>query len=454
MRGVVGTWGLRHALVPVRMQHRVAADPRGATLPVDAVAGGLVDVSTTRSMVEHALEAGHGVLRLCPTWVPRAFCRPGRRLKLHPNDVFALGLRRGGIDERWLASPVCADNGPGTPPTEGMSEIAIDEDGRRRVLLRDAIAEEPRTIIGDALWQQHSGWPVYSKFFDNQGPLPFHIHPRDEDVAALGRRGKPEAYYFPPQLNNHGGDFPLTFFGLLPGTTRDDVRERLAAFAAGDNRITELSAAHRLTPGTGWDVPPGVLHAPGSVCTYEPQVASDVYSMWESWVDGRPVDEDLLWKDCDPARRGDLDALLDLLDWEINTDPDFKRRRFMTPQPVDPPEQTTAEGYVEQWICWRSRHFSAKELTLHPGAAVTVRDGAAYGVIAVQGGGTLQQHPVHTPAMIRFRELTRDEFFVSAEAAREGVRIVNSGVEPLVLLKHFGPDNPVPDLDSTAGEHG
>jgi hypothetical protein len=32
-----------------------------------------------------ALEKGNGVLRLAPTWVPRAFCVPGRRIKLHPD---------------------------------------------------------------------------------------------------------------------------------------------------------------------------------------------------------------------------------------------------------------------------------------------------------------------------------------------------------------------------------
>lgn len=401
-------------------------------------------MSSTKSQVEHALEAGRGVLRLAPTWVPRAFCRPAGRLKLHPDDLFALGLHRGGIDERWLASTVPADNGPGSRPTEGMSEVIIDDEGRNRVLLRDAIAEVPRSLIGDALWNEHSCWPVYSKFFDNQGPLPFHIHPRDEHVAALGRRGKAEAYYFPPQLNDHPGDFPLTFFGLLPDTTPETLRDRLAAFASGDNRITELSAAHRLTPGTGWDVPPGVLHAPGSVCTYEPQVASDVYSMWESWVDGRAVSEDLLWKECDPNRRGDLDALLELVDWTVNADPDFKRHRFMLPRPVADPDLTVPEGYVERWVCWRSTHFSATELTVLSGAKVTVRDQAAFGAVAVQGRGTLLGHAVHTPAMIRFGELTQDEFFVSVEGAREGVTISNPGPEPLVLLKHFGPDNPAP----------
>jgi hypothetical protein len=66
---------------------------------------------------------------------------------------------------------------------------------------------------------------MYSKFFDNMGPLPHHIHHNDEKAALIGQLGKPEAYYFPPQLNNHGGDFPYTFFGIAPGTTREQIRD-------------------------------------------------------------------------------------------------------------------------------------------------------------------------------------------------------------------------------------
>ena len=91
----------------------------------------------------------------------------------------------------------------------------------------------------------------------------------------------------------------------------------------GDNRITELSLGYRTRLGTGWDIPAGVLHAPGSVCTYEPQAASDVLCMCESWSNNREVPDELLWKDVPADRIGDLDYILDLLDWERNVDPDF-----------------------------------------------------------------------------------------------------------------------------------
>ena len=105
----------------------------------------------------------------------------------------------------------------------------------------------------------------------------------------VGQQGKPESYYFPPQLNAVGNNFPYTFFGLEPGTTKDDIRRCLERWNEGDNGILNYSKAYRLQPGTGWLVPPCVLHAPGSLVTYEPQWGSDVFGMYQSLVEGRPV---------------------------------------------------------------------------------------------------------------------------------------------------------------------
>jgi hypothetical protein len=396
------------------------------------------------SLIHRALEQGQGILRLAPNWVPRSFCIPGRRLKLHPDDYYALGGERGGIDERWFSSTTPADNGPLTGENEGLSEVVF-EDGAEthRVLLRDAVSELKGQLIGDRLWDAHESWPMYSKFFDNQGALPHHLHHRDEHAALTGQKGKPEAYYFPPQANNHGGDYPYTFFGLTPGTTRDQVRASLESFSKGDNRITDLSQAHRLEPGTGWNVPSGVLHAPGSLCTYEPQKASDVFAMFQSLVGNQVVPEELLWKDTPEDRRGDVDWLIEIIDWETNVDPDFSKKAFMRPQPVRPLAEMEAEGYVDNWICYRSDAFSAKELTVLPGRTVTVADGGAYGLIMMQGHGTMGIWDIETPTLVRFGQLTHDEYFVSEAAARAGVTITNpSKTDPIVMLKHFGPENP------------
>jgi len=393
---------------------------------------------SARETAQRALDQGKGIVRLTPTWVPRVFCVPGRRIKLHPDDYFALGGHRGGIDERWFASTTPADNGPDTSVNEGLSHIVVEGE---TVLLRDAVEELKGAILGDKLWNACKRWPMYSKFFDNQGALPLHIHHNDEFAANVDAAGKPEAYYFPPQANNHGGDFPYTFFGLQPGVTREQVRDVLAKFTDGDNHITDLSAAYRLWPGTGWNLPPGVLHAPGSLCTYEPQKASDVFAMYQSVAGDKVIPEELLWKDTPEDQKGNFDYLVDVIDWEQNTDPNFRAKHFCPPIPVRPLEEMQAEGFEERWITYMSRDFSAKELTVLPGASVTIKDGGPYGMILMQGHGTMGAWNIETPALIRYGQLTNDEFFVSAAAAAEGVTITNpSDADPIVMLKHFGPD--------------
>jgi len=404
-----------------------------------------------KTVADNALNQGEGILRLTPTWVPRSFCIPGKRIKLHPDDYYALGAERGGIDERWFSSTTPADNGPLTSRNEGLSHIIL-KDGRKteKILLRDAIDELKSEILGERLWDQYGGWTMYSKFFDNQKALPFHIHHNDKYARLTGQLGKPEAYYFPPQVNNHGGDYPYTFFGLNPGTKRNQVMACLENFSKGNNRITDLSSAHALSVGTGWDVPPGVLHAPGSLCTYEPQKASDVFAMFESITGNAVIPEELLWKNTPEDRMGDYEFLLDVIDWELNLDPDFVQNRKMMPVPVKN-DNDLKDRYIENWICYKSSDFSAKELTILPGQKINVTDKAAYGMILMQGHGRMGKWKIDTPAIVRFGQETCDEFFVSEQAASNGVTIENlSDTDPLVMLKHFGPDNP--DLNLNLNE--
>jgi hypothetical protein len=395
----------------------------------------------TRTQIQDALAAGGGILRLEPCWVPRTFMQPGRRLRLHPDDLYALGAHRGGINERWFSSTTNADNGPGTPADEGLSYVRLDSGTRFQ--LKEAVEQAGDALIGSDVMSKQGGWNILCKFFDNMGPIPHHMHQGDAHAKLVGRKGKPEAYYFPPQYNQLDNNFPYTFMGLEPGTTKDDVRRCLENWSRGDNGILALSKAYRLQAGTGWQIDPGILHAPGSLVTYEPQVNSDVFGMFQSLVEGRVVPWDLLVKDVPPDKHRDLDFIIGMLDWDANVNPSFAATNRVFPRPVRPFAESEADGYREQWICYGTSWYSAKELTVLPKRTVTIKDAAAYGLIVVQGEGTIGPHHVGAPTMIRFGEMTQDELFVSSDTATAGVRIQNaSGSDPLVVLKHFGPGNP------------
>jgi len=395
------------------------------------------------SKVMKAIDEGNGILRLAPTWVPRDFLSPGGRLRLDPRDLYALGLERGGIDERWLASTTKADN-PGAPEDEGLSYIVIKEGSKiEKVLLKDAIDAVGEEIIGKHAMRKYGGWTVLTKLFDNSVPIPLHLHQMEKHAHAVGQEPKPEAYYFPPQLNANEGKFPLSFLGLNPETTREDIKRCLRNWNKGDNGILYHSKAYRLKPGTGWLIPAGILHAPGTLVTYEVQKASDVFAMYQSMLDGRPIPWSLLVKNVPKDKWNDLDYIVDMIDWEANTDPYFKKHHYIEPKYVRQPEDMMEEGYVEKWIVYASEDFSAKELTVLPGAEVTIRDKAAYGLIVIQGYGRIGKFKAEAPSMIRYGELTNDEMFVTEEAAKAGVKIVNeSSRDNLVILKHFGPGNP------------
>jgi hypothetical protein len=132
---------------------------------------------------------------------------------------------------------------------EGLSYCVFNDE---RFTLRDAVSALKGEIVGDSIWKKYSRWPVYSKFFDNMGPIPYHMHQNDEQAKLVRQEGKPESYYFPPQMNAIGNIFPYTFMGLEPGTTKAEIVNRLNRWNEGDNGILNYSKAYRLQPGTGW----------------------------------------------------------------------------------------------------------------------------------------------------------------------------------------------------------
>ncbi|MDA7915906.1 hypothetical protein N9B94_01575 [Verrucomicrobia bacterium] len=96
-------------------------------------------------------------------------------------------------------------------------------------------------------------------------------------------------------------------------------------------------------------------------------------------------------------------------------------------------------GIDERWFA--STTVTAKELTIDPGTTGTIKDTGAYGLICVQGMGTINGQPLNSPKLIRFEELTEDEYFRTEAGAKAGVTFENtSETEPIVCLRYFGPE--------------
>src|ERR1019366_1604516 len=104
------------------------------------------------SAIHQAFERGAGILQLIPVFVPRRFNKAGRRLRLHPDDYYALGTKRGSIKERWLSSVIPAMNGELAPDDEGMSYVLpFGGSLSDKFLLKAAVDELKDAVVGKDL---------------------------------------------------------------------------------------------------------------------------------------------------------------------------------------------------------------------------------------------------------------------------------------------------------------
>ena len=214
--------------------------------------------------------------------------------------------------------------------------------------------------------------------------------------------------------------------------------ECLENYDTKDNRITELSRAYRIQLGTGWYTPAGVIHAPASVVTFEPQWNSDVNTIMENVTMGEVKPHNLL-TDCAPEEeKEDLDAIFNQIDWEESTRPDYKETYFRAPR-----LKCETPAASEKWIAYANDWVAAKEVTVLPEQSYTLTDQACYCAVIVQGHGAFGVFECETPELIRYGDVTGDEYFISEAAAKKGVKIVNkSSYQPLVILQNFSNNNP------------
>jgi len=393
------------------------------------------------SLLQEQIEKYHGVVRFVPLWIPRTFLPPGRRLKLHPADLYPFGLEKGGICERWFCTTgVPGSDGSIDPGT--ISRFYLGK-GNGELLFPEAIEAIGEDLLGKETMNTLGTFKMFAKFYDYATALPLHMHPKAKYANRVGMNQKPESYYFPAELNAITYDHDFTYFGLLPGTTKEQFLECIRNYNKCDNNVLSLSQAYKIKLATGWFLPAGILHAPASLVTYEPQYISDSLVFYQNVVESNYLINDRMNDAIIPKDfRGDrAEYLLELVDWESNFG-NFHEKFFHEPLAVKPAEEMFAEGYYEEWISYGAEDFSAKRLRVFPGQTVIIKDAASYGFVMMQGNGQINNMAIETPAVIRFGQQTADEGFVIKSTAAEGVTIKNpSEYSDLVILKHFNGDN-------------
>lgn len=384
-------------------------------------------VAGIRDVVCRALADAGGVLPLEPAWVARELAPAGRRLNL-PEDRYDAG-DRGEICERWLASTTKADNRIDVAD-EGLSYLALEG---HRITLRDAVGAAPIEIMGAEYARTHRGLGRLAKIFDYRSRIPYHIHPRFQHAARVGRNPKEEAYFFPDGVDM--GAHPESFLGVNPWIVEEGRQDVLLPYLVNwdSDEILRHSRAWLLMPEDGFHIPAGVLHAPGTALTIELQEDSDTLAIFQALTAGKILSKELLFKDvsAEDRERSGEGYLLEWVDWEFNGDPHLYERTHLGPRLIASTSQAAGQ---EHWIYYNTTKFSGKKLTVRPGMTYTAIENGVYTVLAWRGSGKIAGH------QIRGQDPSSDEVLIAHDVATKPHPVVNTGSDDLVLLKFFGRD--------------
>jgi hypothetical protein len=382
-----------------------------------------------QTILEKALSDCNGILRLAPCWVARDLIPPGRRLGL-PEDAYDRG-ERGFVCERWLGSTTHTENRVG-PDDEGLSYLVLD--GSPRLTLKHAVEAAPSLIMGNAYAASHSGLGRLAKIFDYGDRLPYHLHLRASHAALVGRNPKDEAYYYPEGFDL--GPHPEIFLGVHPWIVEEGAFEVLLPYLIEwtSNQIVSHSRAELQVPTEGFEVPSGVLHAPGTAVTIELQEDSDVSVMLQALNGGRIIPKDRMFKYVraeDRQRYGER-FILELIDWKANGDPYFYENHHLSPRLI---KESYQSGGEEHWVYYNTTKFSGKKLVVRAASSYRSIDRGAFNLLVLQGTGLIGK------LRVVGGDPTMDELLVSHSAAVAGVDIVNDDPRrDMVVIKFFGPD--------------
>jgi len=136
----------------------------------------------------------------------------------------------------------------------------------------------------------------------------------------------------------------------------------------------------------------------------------------------------------------DLDYLVDQLDWEANVNRASRTATTWSrlPRAIRPRRARRPLDRLRQG--GRKELFSAKELTVNPGVKVTVKDNGAYGLINRSGHRPARPLRAADAGDDPLRRADRGRGLRHSRRGATRVVFENTGSEPLVTLRYFGPD--------------
>eukprot|EP00048_Salpingoeca_helianthica_P021735 m.14158 g.14158 ORF g.14158 m.14158 type:complete len:400 (+) comp6348_c0_seq1:23-1222(+) len=389
--------------------------------------------------VEAQLRRDRGILFARPAIVHRgSYC--GRSL-IAPNSEFKEGVvdARGYVPvEWWIMSK-----------TQALNPICIEGEGLTKLLLDggEIAFASVAAAVPALLGEYASKWPL-TKVLDIGGkpvvpsfggdpespPIPCHVHAGQVVNGRCQGCGKLEAYFLPPlNVPPYNLDLSGVFsrFGLAEGVTRDDVLAALRQFGKDDS-LYSLVPKYPLGPWQSWTIRPKVIHSPGPWLTFEIQTPQDDYNMLAWQLGNRPSAAALPdTKETQQIRGlGSEEALLEqTVDWELNTDRDFKSKWFREPGVI-------ASGEWGRVIRIFYFEFYGEGFELQPGGKyVRAAEARPFAAIVWSGRGTVNGHAVD-------RDITeRREFFV---APHTEVQFENTGPGALLVYSVFPLEDPAP----------
>ena len=130
-----------------------------------------------------------------------------------------------------------------------------------------------------------------------------------------------------------------------------------------------------------------------------------------------------------------IDAIMNLMDWEANIDPHYKKHYFRPPV-MDSKEDGV---YEEKWISLGNPYVGTKDdrLSRPDGHHQGQRRLRLYPDPGLRHHGGYQ---CETAGMLRFGQLSADEFFVGEKAATAGVKITNFYLRAFGYFEAFWPE--------------